>query len=268
MDIELEDTQTWPKELSTLVFENKTLVISYHSERESIFLETKDDPVLRTYPPDNSYEDKYKDIVAQLTRILMQHNIIGYHCTRLTSDETKEIAESGMQILSCDLITKRLSYACQEKILSESDCKTLLKNALDNNWKHRAGMIWFCPNRSTLKEEYSVFRLFRSWSGEAVYCGYEEDENIGIKLRSIGMPCIIKCTIPLSSLPDCSDIAERFLSFFVSDEIEYPEPTAGFDMPITRNLLNTEVLEIINIHNNSFEELTNYKNWDQHYSIL
>lgn len=115
MDIELENTQTWPKELSTLVLENKTLVISYHHERESIFLETKDDPVLRTDPPDNSYEDKYKDIVAQLTSILMQHNIIGYHCTRLTSDETKEITESGMQILSCDLITRRLSYTNYNK---------------------------------------------------------------------------------------------------------------------------------------------------------
>ena len=129
-------------------------------------------------------------------------------------------------------------------------------------------MIWFCPNRTTLQDCSAVYRLFRSWGGEAVYNGQEEDPKIADTLARIGTPCIVKCAIPFSRAKQFSRVfAPRFLSQLVSDEIEYPEPPPRFDLYTEEDVRPSEVLEIIEFKDQRFATLTKCSDWDAHYRI-
>jgi hypothetical protein len=59
-----------------------------------------------------------------------------------------------------------------------------------------------------------------------------------------------------------AEYAECFLSFFVSKEmkqVEYPEPTPEFDLYIERDVLATEIIEIIEESNPVFQQLTRHR---------
>jgi hypothetical protein len=129
-------------------------------------------------------------------------------------------------------------------------------------------MIWFCPNRSTLREASGVHRLFRSWGGEAVYVGHEQDENIGAVLASIGTPCIVKCAIPFP----CDEsyypkFAARFFSRFIGNGLKYAEPPADFDLRTSRDVQAPGILEIIEFSDARFEMLTGCATWPAPYKI-
>jgi hypothetical protein len=129
-------------------------------------------------------------------------------------------------------------------------------------------MIWFCPNRSTLQDASGVYRLFRSWGGESVYVGHEDDQSISAALGCIGTPCIVICAIPFPcDAPYHPKFAARFLSQVIADDIEYPEPTARFDLCTRQNVQASEILEIIEFADLRFETLTRYSTWAERYWI-
>lgn len=199
---------------------------------------------------------------------------MGYHCTRLTDHEIQNIKSSGLKILTPDLIELRLRTVLEHGILSAEaheyiSNSPMLKSSTSGEYGKRTGMIWFCPNQETLSEIHAVYRLFRSWGGEALYNGHEEDEKISPHLRSIGVPCIAKGGMPFSEVESfSSSYAKRFISRFISDEVEYPEPPYSFDMYIKRDLTPAEILEVIKISDPQFEQLTEYKNWPEEKRIV
>jgi hypothetical protein len=129
-------------------------------------------------------------------------------------------------------------------------------------------MIWFCPNRSTLQQASGVYRLFRSWGGEVLYAGHEDDGNIAHILSGIGLPCIVKCAVPFSQAEQYHvNFSERFIAQFISDAIAYPEPSARFDLHTKRDLDPTGVMDIIGFTDPRFPELTGYADWHARYRI-
>ena len=272
--VEIEDIESWPKEFRKEAVKNKSLLISYHKEYSRISRLCEDDIISRVHPPHNEHETEYRALADSLESILLKHNIVGYHCTRLTAREMTSITEGGLKILTQELVQRRLDDALNDGHLSKkhiSDLRNneILKENLDNKHGGRTGMIWFCPNRSSLKEYSGVYRLFRSWGGEAVYRGHENDDPLSQAIRQVGTPCIVKCALPFYDTEHfCPNYAERFLSYLVSDTVEYPEPPVGFDMYAKRDLISTEVLEIFDISHSEFERLIDYKRWKNDYPLL
>lgn len=268
--IDIEDVKTWPDIFFETMSENKDLFIAYQTEDLRIDKLLREDATLRMgrNRPVNTYVDKYDDIVFELAEILKEHNIVGYHCTRLAEHEIVGINREGMKILTTELVHSRLQSALDIGLLNEDQHlyiqnSEILKKSLNNEYGWRTNYIWFCPNLSTLKEGAAVSRLFGSWGGESVYNGHEEDENIGPHLRSIGIPCIVKCSMPIVDVEDdLEGLAKCFIAQFISKDIDFiPDPSACFDMSIQRDLSATEVIEIITFNDPRFEEMTDHTNW-------
>jgi hypothetical protein len=265
--IDIENINSWPKEFLDLLQENKDMVIDYHRRREEIEIICQKDVMARMCPPLNKYAAAYKELAQQLENILGAVNFMVFHCTRLTEHEVQNIKNNGLMILTSELVHTRIKQAFEQGLLSLDEKEYLIssdhiKTKLSDNWGDRTGMLWFCSTKSTLLEEFYVHRFFRSWGGEAIYVGHEEDSKISDRLRQIGRPCIIRCSIPFSNTNHfCSSFSEYLISFFVSEEIEYPEPGYEFDVYTKSSLSADKTLEIISIEDPEFEILTAYKNW-------
>lgn len=266
--IDIEDTGTWPEEFLAIMMGNKNLFIDFHNEYHRIDLLQRESVALRVNPPVNPYENQYSQVVSVLAEILEEENIVGYHCTRLTPSEIKGILNTGMNILTRDLVTARLALALKEGHLTQAQygyittCEEL-EWSLSNQNGQRTGYIWFCPNRSSLTDGGGVSRLFRSWGGEAVYNGHEHKDNEGLIFRSIGTPCIVKASVPVEDIDeDVETLAKKFISQFIFSDLDfYPHPSAGFDMSVERDLASAEILEIIEFNDPRFAEFTNHAEW-------
>lgn len=270
MDIEIEDLSTWPERFSELANQNKLLILSYHKEYQRQIDQRSSGIIV---PCPNLYKGEYQRLLDNLNKILFQHKIIGYHCTRLIDSEINNVKSQGLKILSKDSILQRLQSALHQGLLTTEEYTYLwssfeVQASLNNEYGIRTGLLWFVPNLSTLKTDHSgLYRFFNFWGGEALYCGHWEDPHISNTLTSIGIPCIVKCCLPFVDVnPTC--LADRFLAYMISEDIEYPHPPADFDMRIERNLISTEVKDIIEISNPRFKHLTGHSNWPTQYKIV
>jgi len=130
----------------------------------------------RINAPANRCAFAYRGMVVGLERILTENRIPAYHCTRLTAIEIYNIKNSGVRLLSADLVRERLTQCRADGHLEEVDYEYLknsptIERSLNNRHGNRTGMIWFCPNRSTLRKSSAVYKLFRYWGGEASTLG-------------------------------------------------------------------------------------------------
>jgi hypothetical protein len=265
LNVEVETPSTWPKDFRQLAESNIQLIISYQKERTRIERLGWNDVMLRLNPPTNPHKHDYLSLVQQLEAILLKHNIIGYQCSRLLPEEILDIQSSGLKILTEELVFSKIQLALNAGHITVDEYHLLknsdhIKQHLANEYGYSTGMAWFCPNRSTLKDCGAVYRLFRSWGGEAVYNAHEEGDNEIPALRHIGIPCIIKCTFPFRDANQYYDnFSARLLSYLVAHEVDSPEPPAAFDMHINKNLAADEVLEIIELSNPLFSAVLGHK---------
>lgn len=272
--VDIEVFETWPKDFYNLAVANEELLVNYHLETRRIDRLCEDDVFLRVNPPLNPYLNQYNSLVAHLDRTLREHSIVGYHCTRFTEQEIRDVTTSGLKTLSASLPQHRLRKAYNQGFLTLEQYEYIAHspqlqiNMADKNGR-RSGLIWFTPNRSALQNSSGVHRLFRSWGGEALYCGLECDPVVSEGLRSIGVPCLIKCQLPVPDIRQThQSLAARFVSFFVREEVSYPEPLFRFDVSLNRDVLASEVVEILQVGNPAFEELTQYRSWGESHKIL
>jgi hypothetical protein len=272
-NVEIEVAETWPPDFLNDAVQNRDLVLSYQRERQRIDRLCQDDVFVRMDPPENKYRNEFDELLERLDKSLTQHRIVGYHCTRLTPSEVARIKSNGLRLLSPEFVRQRLDQCVADGYLTLAqreylDGSQIMRESLGNKHGNRTGMIWFCPNRSTLRDASGVFRLFRSWGGEAVYLGHEEDENVAAVLARIGEPCIVKCAIPFPcDAPYHPKFAARFLSQFIANDIEYAEPTADFDLRTKRDVRSSDVMEIIEFSDPQFESLTSCSTWPAQYGI-
>lgn len=271
--VEIEETPSWPPEFLRDALKNHGLILSYQNERQRIDRLCQDDIRIRIDPPTNRYKADYEALLGRLDEDLIRHRIVGYHCTRLTPREIVNIEANGLRVLSSELVDRRLDLCVADAHLRQEhraylERSQILRESLGNRHGNRTGMIWFCPNRSTLQGASGVYRLFRSWGGEAIYLGHEDDEEIGAVLARVGTPCIVKCAIPFPcDAPYYPKFAARFFSQLIADEVEYPDPPADFDLRTKVDVRASDVLEIIEFSDPRFEHLTRCSTWPQRYSL-
>lgn len=271
-DFELELPQTWPVTVRELVDENRKALIAYQRERGRIDRLGWTDVSVRINPPINPHRAGYDALLARAETLLRGHRLVGYHCTRLTPAEVGQIRREGLRALSPDLVRGRLEALVDAGEMSAANCRFFLEHSmplsdLANRHGQRTGLVWLCPNRSTLRVASAVYRLFRSWGGEALYVGLEDDPTMIAVLTALGKPAIVKCAVPLPSddLHGCR--GAHVLSCAVRDLIEYPDPPATFDWSVQRDLVPSEVLDVIAIDDPRFDALTGYRTWGPQYRI-
>ncbi len=271
--VEIEDIESWPANFREEAVKNKPLLISYHQESRRISRLGEEDLIARAHPPHNEYKAEYSALADRLEIILMDHKIVGYHCTRLTASEIRAVKDSGLKILTKELVWERFNQALDDGHLTKEQILEIesgddLKDNLDDKNGVRTEMIWFCANRSLLREYRGVYRLLRSWGGEAVYRGHENDDPLSQTIRNVGTPCIVKCALPFSEAGHFwINFSERFLSYLVTDVIESPEPHAQFEIYANRNLAPTEILEIFDISHPEFVQLLDYNKWKDEFPL-
>ncbi len=199
--VEIEDQESWPPDFVSEVTRHRPLILAYQRERSRIDKLCQDDVMVRIDPPKNKHKAAYTNLVDRLEALLSPHRLVAYHCTRLTPHEIGVIKNGGLRLLTQDLVKQKLDRCHADGHIAHDAYQYLKRSEsiagnVGDVHANRSGMIWFCPNRSTLREYSGVYRLFRSWGGEAIYCGHEKDEKIADVLASVGIPCIVKCAIP------------------------------------------------------------------------
>jgi hypothetical protein len=273
LNVEIEDEGTWPKPFREEMVRHRRLSVSFHTERRRIDHLAMDDVRLRIHRPTNEYQSAYSALIDRLEALLVPHLIVAYHCTRLTPREVAGVRSHGLRRLSQELVRHRLADALKDGHLTCQQHEALtssqaIRDNLNDRNGGRVGMIWFCPNRSTLQDSGGVHRLFRSWGGEAVYCGQEEDGSIGPILSRIGTPCIVKCAVAFSDAEHyAATYSERFVSQFLADVMDDLEPSASFDLHARVDIGPNGVIDVIVFDDPRFLALTHHRSWPIHENI-
>ncbi|MBW8311262.1 MAG: hypothetical protein K0M64_04435 [Rhizobium sp.] len=271
-DIELERPETWPDLVHRLVEEQRGLLIAYQQEHQRIDRLGWTDVQVRVHPPANPYRPEYDALVARLEALLRGHRLVGYHCTRLTPEEVERIRRDGLRALSPNFVRERLEALVDAGQMRPEQCRffldsPMLQAHLANRHGNRTGMVWLCPNRSTLRDAAGVYRLFRSWGGEALYAGFEDEASVAGVLTQLGRPAIVQCAVPLPAGDLYGCRAAHLLSNAVRAQIEHPEPSPTFDWSVQRDLAPSEVIDIIAFDDPRFEELTGHRDWAIEYRL-
>jgi hypothetical protein len=122
-------------------------------------------------------------------------------------------------------------------------------------------LVWLTPNRSALRDDGAVHRLLRSWGGEALYNGFEDDPVLAPVLRKLRQPMLIKCAIDLPTESGDGWHAAQLLSQAVANEVHHPEPTPYFDLGLPRGVRPDEIVDVIAFGSEEFERLTGASEW-------
>lgn len=193
--------------------------------------------------------------------VLRKHSLIGYHCTKLTVDEIKEIRTYGMLLQNSASLKKRISCLKDSGLINADVAQDLMnRNQADDS--NRANMLWFCFFEPFLAGRSGIERFFRYWGGEALYKSHEGHPVTRNALLNIGIPCVIKAKVSIASLtnsyyPD-SAMIRAFLSkrgHQLENEIEHE----GFS---TSGIGPQDIIEILKQPSDKFNALTKYDKWD------
>jgi len=271
-DFELELPESWPESVRRVVEDGHDALVDYHHERQRIDRLGRTDVRVRIDPPANAYRPAYDALVERTEALLRGHRLVGYHCTRLTAPEALKVRTDGLRALSPGLVQARLEAVAQAGLITQAQYRFFLDSPmvqahLANRHGHRTGKVWLCPNQSNLRDPSGVYPLFRSWGGEALYAGFEDDAAAAGVLRGLGQPAIVKCAIPLpvDDLYGCR--AAELLSNAVRTRIAHPEPSPSFDWKVPRDLGPSEMIDVIAFEDPRFEELTGHRRWPADYRL-
>lgn len=207
-----------------------------------------------------STASEYDSMVAEFRDMLRGYSLLGYHCTRLTNEEIDEIRTSGMHLQNADSLSARIGRLQQNNVISRENAERLrARNQAGES--NRRNMLWFCFFEPYLAGENGIGRLFRSWGGEALYNSHEDDAVTGPALRNIGVPCIVKANIPISSLQQSSFPDGAMVRVLLADlghELRIPVEHEGFT---TQNIPAKEILEVFEYPSREFTELSQCDTW-------
>lgn len=173
--VDVDDTTSWPDEVVGFIEE----------QSETADLESN---------PFMSAEDKI------LLNLLDSMHLLVYHATRLLPHEEIDIKTRGLQILTKELVTKKIQGAVAGGYLEKKVGSELLADSTlwSDPHAYRADQICFVLGKTPFEREDSgLMPLFSIWGGESI-----NFTEVGSKYRSqlieIGEPAVIKVILPLT----------------------------------------------------------------------
>ncbi len=256
----LDDEETWPPELRLLFDAELEALSGYESERERVDNLCRDDVVLRTYPPENPYSRDRERVLDAVNAMLAQASLVGWHCTRLHETEITSIERDGLRPLDSALLRRRIQACVQAGDLAAEVAKRLHSEhqADDDN---RKGLLWFIFTRDTLRDEHGVYRLFRSWGGEALYNSHEDDPATSAALRGIGIPCLVEAFVPVAEIKTFGAIGQRFLNIYLDRRGISTGNCSQMEGHVRVMIPGSAVRRVIRRADVDFEQLTGCATW-------
>lgn len=137
-------------------------------------------------------------LTEQLDAQVQHRSIVGYQCTRLHADEIARLESEDLFPLTPALQRGRIQRRVDAGDLPYDLAKILLQESLAGDQRSRGGLLHFLLTKEVPD---SFWHFFRYWGGEALYLPHIHNSGeIEHALRSIGCPCILEVTIPISAL--------------------------------------------------------------------
>jgi hypothetical protein len=253
--IEIDNQETWPDELVTIVDESRDLLIAWQRRQSEIDDLCEECVSARWNRPRNEFSTKADDFVAMVDRLLMQHQLVARHCTRLTDAEIAKVTSmTGVEPLSTVLVQRRLEGLRGAGIIGEAEFATLTaaSQAAESN---RRGMTWWILDAATLRDCSSVARFLRQWGGEAIFWQHESGD-VGHLLRTIGYAAIVEAAIPRKLMRTIGrTLGETFRLAIANGEL--PTQDAVTDQAVRPEM----VQRVVRYGTPEFEVLTGASSW-------
>lgn len=196
--VDIDDQATWPEEVVAFIKEKS----------ESINLNEN---------PSMSIGDE------TLLPLLNTSYLLLYHATRLLPHEKEDILENGLQILTGELVAKKIREAVSYGYLTarvgeELLCGSTLRISPEEK---RANRICFVVGKSPIeKEDPNLSDLFDIWGGESI-----NYTDAGLKhmslLKRIGEPVVVKTLLPSttrSPIPTAPELTVSFIKAFKGED--------------------------------------------------
>ena len=200
----LDDIHTWPKKVRRLLTRLEPKLHEYRDLESKIDTAEQLNSSLRVCRRWNEHERYWSSTKYKIHEYLNSKMIIGFHCTRLTEIEIKDIKKNGLKPLSVEHTISRINKTIDDGLIA----KQLIQNNEVNDI-NRKGRVCFFHSPSNLNDEVGLCRLFRAWGGEAIYVNHEKNKSLFSKLTSIGKPCIVVASIFPNEV---NDIEKRIIS--------------------------------------------------------
>jgi hypothetical protein len=245
----LDNIKSWPLEVISLIKSSEKELKGYIQEEHRIDKLGRDDLSVRYNRPYNSYTEEWTNTINNLEKVLAEHSIVGFHCTKLMDSEILDIQSNGLQPLSKDFANQRVNKLFEQNLISQ-DLKNELENKEELSSENRIGKIFVFHCLSTLKDEWGLNRLFGYWGGESLYAYLKSSRE----LKQIGTSCIVITSIKINELDIYPELSKRMIAVYFNDNY-YPHDT---DSIIESKL---DVVKIIKREDKLFEQLTDIHEW-------
>jgi hypothetical protein len=155
--------------------------------------------------PEKSHQT-FEPAMTALGQALQPYAIRGWHCTRLTPREAREVETNGLDILGDHLIKTRISALVHSNEMDADVAEKILTTNLGTT-PTREGRAWFCFQAPWQMGKSGIMPPLQIWGGEAIYANHEGDPIVGTILRRLGTPILVEADIPVSYLPSPDRIA-------------------------------------------------------------
>jgi len=255
----LDSIETWPTSIRDILASEEVQLRSY-VEAERMYEERlRDDVMLRLQPWANPYESGWQEAAGRVRELAEAYPVVGFHCTRLTRDEIDDVRSNGLRPLSPCFTSQRVDRRVRDGLISPRSAHEF-KAANETTAGNRRGMIWFFHCLSTLRDEGAIYRLFRSWGGESIYCRHETNWRPHPVLSRIGTPCIVVATLQPSDVGGLRSFEERLILVWL-DRNRANAYSHDCDTRVQNRVV--PVLEVIEYADPRFEQLTGCSQWSQ-----
>jgi hypothetical protein len=201
--------------------------------------------------------------MAQLDALLKSCTLEpAYHCTRLTSEEVSRIRRTGMQLSGVHMLANRIEQLIANREMSTDIGKVLLgkHQAAHPSRADQICFIFFPPHHAG---ESGIGLLFRHWGGEALYGEHVDDPVTSPILQSIGSPCVVVASIPVTSLRTPNYLSIQVVRCYLVNRnwSSCPDGDLQLQCSAVKNIAAGDVRSVVQFPDSEFLRLTGCESW-------
>ena len=240
--IDLDHPESWPKSVCAFLEEHQELFLGWETKLGGVSAQM--------------FHGAYEG----LENVLQPHEMVGWHCTRLTDQEIEEVYRNGMQLPDGKMLARRIDAVVEAGCLAP-DVARLLKSRNQADEEYRAGTVWFCFYPPGRAGEDGIGRFFRHWGGEALYYSHEGDPVSSQAISCIGTPCLVEASVPIASLapyrgPELNIVRRYLVSRGLPSRV-----MEDYEAYIVHPLPAANIRRVVRFPGPGFLELTGCSDW-------
>jgi hypothetical protein len=258
--IYIDDLDAWPADFRRIALEGKQLAVDYQMANLARMRRRWAGDLGADFEPVPG-QRLYDAMLAKLEPLLASHRLVVYHCTRLTPREARGIRANGIQLLTKELVHRRLDDAFEDGLIDGGDHAALKADAGSVARIEQTKNAWYgCGTRSRLSDS-GLSPFFRTWGGESIFF-HLEARHILPRLQLIGLPYIVVGAMPRKNLAFPGTLlAERFIERLIADEAEPVDWPGGFTFKAERALEAADIVELVDYYDPRLTKWTRLNEW-------